>query len=481
MMIKRAISIFLTVSFALTLCACELPGGSVPIEGKGAGAKKANLPIIVEAVEPEPAPKEKVEYLSDTNRLNIVVPDDYGKNLIFSQDDHAAKNPYKEYSHEQLLEASEAYFEHMESFTEAGWKVDFMFGFITNDNLPELIYMVYIGDRQMEFEYHFCSYDFDKAEVAEIGSFISNYDSICFNDYGNLLWFYDFDSGYTSLIEYYVTVNDEYRFELVGTLQSEYFYEYDSEGYFVNGQASDYATYAANRDAYYGVSDYSEVCTYGYEPWISLKGPNEYEHFDEYDIYEEGCEMTILDDLHDILVSYPKEKKYTFFYLDEDYIPEMLVLQDYPTKDNVMVYNANFFWSEDDIYGYVTMRFSGVVSDELSYSKYNNIFKTHTDLGEVETTEFMSLFDYYMSSPVQTFVADRATVKGETHYYLNGCELTENRYFYFLNRWQDMEFTELPFDNMYTETDEESLKKHYLAALSEYDYKPETEYESSIP
>ena len=171
--LKRLLAGLLAAGAAFVFCACELPGGEISYDGKDGGVYHAHIPAPEEII-PEPVEITDPGYTEsfESSVMNFVVPNDFDKMEYFSREDFRTKNPEVTYSNEELITVSEAYFSYMEKYIETGWQIKFSFAFITNDNLPELIYTSEAGESQILFvEFHICTYDFNKNEVVEIGSY----------------------------------------------------------------------------------------------------------------------------------------------------------------------------------------------------------------------------------------------------------------------------------------------------------------------
>lgn len=469
--LKRLLAGFLAAGAAFVFCACELPGNvEINYDGKDGGVYHAHISKPADL--PEEPPVEIIDSgyseTYESSLMNFVVPDDFEKLEYFSSNDFKEKNKEIIYPDEKLLAASEAYFSTLEELSDMGWVVKFSFMSLTDDNLPELVYAAYSGDPTQTFsiEYHFCTYDFDKSEVVEIGSFYSQYGTtLYYSEKDNLLNYSEWKLNDSYYYTYYVTINQDNKFELVASFARDISEDEDSAVCFVNHIETDYETlndYLSCFDFLF--NDRKDLDVNTLNALIPTEGNyeftyNEYEYEDYYKEYDDSYLKAASEAFADAMDLKKPEAMYTFVFLDGDNMPEMLV----GLKDKIFIYKASVYMDSDigiSKYAY-EVNHSGFEGD-ISYAAYNRIIceKNEENGNQVE--------NYYLYNRYDVLSMQKYVCTQDNKYSLNDCLINRDKYEELNSKWESYTFTDISVDDMYTDKDSKSVIKHYYDALSTY-------------
>ena len=465
---KRLLAGFLAAGTALIFCACELPSGEINYGDKDKGTYHAHIvshediPVDVPEEKSDPGYKETYE----SAMMNFVVPNDFDKMEYFSREDFQAKNPPTEYSYDEAMAVTEAYFSYMEELYETGWQVKFDFICINNDNLPELVYASYSGDMSsaVSVEFHFCTYDFETGEIIEIGSFCSQYGmSLFYVERENLLWYSEYNDYDAYLYTYFVTVNKDNKFELVASFVKDYL-NFDSNSVaYVNHIETDSDTCSEYQDKFsYLNQSRKEIEAYSLNTLISLKGIyeytyNEYEYENYYKQYEDDWLEAAFKSYADVLDEKTDEVGYYFAFLDGDNIPEMFVKYD----DSICLFRTSIYKGDEGISRYSYEVGNSEFNGEISYVEYYRII-CDKYTGNSNIINY-SLFSGYDVVPMQSYLFTSDGI-----FYINGGPVKKERYEDFIGRWDEYTFTEISEDDFYYNKDEKNVKKNFYNALKNY-------------
>ena len=468
--LKRLLAGLLAAGAVFLFCACELPGNAVTYDGKESVTYHAHIPEPAEVpIEPpteiiDPGYSETYESFL----MNFVVPNDFEKLEYFSRNDFAKENPEIKYSDEELLTASEAYFTFMKELSDMGWTVKFSFMSLTNDNLPELVYVSYSGDPYQNYsvEFHFCTYDFEKSEVAEIGSFYSQYGtSLFYSEKDNLLYFTEWKINDPFYYIYYVTINKDNRFELVASFSRDITEYVDDSVCLVNHIETDYETFNDYLDSFdFLDNNRKELDVYMLNSLIPIEGNyeityDEYEYEDYYREYEDEYLKAASEAFADVIYNKISEAKYTFVFLDGDNMPEMLLAM----NDRMYIYKASVYMDLDiGISKYAYEVNHAGFKGNISYAEYYKVICEKEDESGNQAENFY-LYSRYDIYPMQRYVCTK-----DNNYYLNDCLISSDKYEEFSTKWESYTFTEVSADEMYTDKDTDSVKKHFYDAISNY-------------
>ena len=465
---KRLLAGLLAAGTALIFCACELPGGEINYGDKDKDTyhahivSPADIPVDVPEEKPDPGYKETYE----SAMMNFVVPNDFDKMEYFSREDFEAKNPSKEYSYDETLAVTEAYFSYMEELYDTGWQVKFNFICINNDNLPELVYASYSGDMSaaVSVEFHFCTYDLDAGEVIEIGSFCSQYGmSLFYVERENLLWYSEYNDYDSYLNTYFVTVNQDNKLELVASFKKDYL-NYDSNSVaYVNNIETDSDTCSDYQDQFtYLNKERKEIESYSLNTLISLKGIyeytyNEYEYENYYKQYEDDWLEAAYESYAEVLKEKADEVGYYFAFLDGDNIPEMFVKYD----DSICLLRTSVYKGDEGFSRYSYEVGNSEFNGEISYVEYYRII-CDKYTGNSNIINY-SLFSGYDVVPMQSYLFTSDGI-----FYINGGPVKKERYEDFIGRWDEYTFTEISEDDFYYNKDEKNVKKNFYEAIKNY-------------
>ena len=475
--IQQGISITSAVAMTLSLCACNPLAYNPTCEGKEDGLYQAKLGVVTPAVPESIDPAADAEHDRDENvtwgssqLLNFVVPDDFEKLEKFDKDEFAKKNPYISYDSDQIIEASEAYFDHIQEFQDSGWVVKFTFALIDNNDLPEMVYVYNSGNTNYGIEYHFCTYDFDNKEVLEIGSFHSDYNILYYKEKENILWYSEWDYSGEKGTDYYVTINKDKRFEVVASFESSLWSIDDSDEYHVNNIPTDYNTYIEYMDALWYVNS-SNISP---ESWMEMVPlADTYDFSGLINQYEAEVKPGAVDKAYEVYEDYLSKKygefRYEFVYLDYNEIPELVIatIDDY--KNKYTVYRADIYenYSTGKLDGYV-FEIGSIYSDSgFDYLEYQSVSKgIYLDNGYQYTSYYA--MRKFKSAAMQVFQKDPSANASNGHFYLNGCEISSNRYEQFLSTWDNYEFASINYNDMNSNIDAKEIKKLYNAKVKAY-------------
>ncbi|MBR4412507.1 MAG: hypothetical protein IKS60_02740 [Lachnospiraceae bacterium] len=467
--LKRLLAGLLAAGAAFIFCACELPGGEISYDGKDGGVYHAHIPAPEEII-PEPVEITDPGYTEsfESSVMNFVVPNDFDKMEYFSREDFRTKNPEVTYSNEELITVSEAYFSYMEKFIETGWQIKFSFAFITNDNLPELIYTSEAGESQILFvEFHICTYDFNKNEVVEIGSYYSQYGmGLYYVERENILWYSEWGKNEWIHYDYYITINQEYKFELVGSFEADVSTTDPDKTARVNHVDTDYDTLLEYQDCFAFVSmDGIEIESYFANAMIPLEGDfvfinDEYDYENYYRQYEKIYLDAMSDKYAETLPQIRVDYEYKFVYMDGDNIPDLFVKK----NDKLCFYNNSVYYDSynQTVNAYVNPLYKAEFAGEVSYSEYYRVVHEHIDENG-KTTDNYYLMDRYNFYVVMRLISENG------NYIVNDCPVTKERYDKISGSMSNYTFTDVTEDDLCSDTDENSIKKHFKEALSKYD------------
>lgn len=468
--LKRLLAGLLAAGAAFIFCACELPGGEISYDGKDGGVYQAHIPEPVEV--PEEPPVEIIDpgysETYESSLMNFVVPNDFEKMEYFSREDFKQNNPEINYSDEELLTASEAYFSTLEELSDMGWQIKFTFMSLTNDNLPELVYTSYSGDPNQNYsiEFHFCTYDFEKGEVVEIGSFYSQYGTALFySEKDNLLSYTEWKSNDPYYYNYYVTINKDNKFELVASFSREITEYTDDSVCLVNHVETDYDTYNDYLDSFdFLVNSRKELDYYMLNALIPIDGNyeityDEYEYENYYEEYDDKYLKAASEAFIETLENKIVDAKYSFVFLDGDNMPEMLL----EMNDKIYIYKASIYTdSENGISKFAYEIYHSGFEGNISYAEYNMVICEESEEtgNQIDNYYLYNRYDIY---PMQRYICTK-----DNKYYLNDCLISQDRYKDFIDKWENFTFKEILVDEMYTEKDSNSIKKHFNDALKNY-------------
>jgi len=467
--LKRLLIGLMSAGAAVFLCACELPSKEVSYDGKDGGIYQATIVKPEEVIVEEPLEKTDPGYkeTGESSLMNFVVLNDFGEMEYFSKEDFGNKNPEVTYSAEENQKASEAYFSYLDELVETGWQVKFDFLYINNDNMAELVYVAYSGDysQSSSVDFHFCTFDFEKNEVIEIGCFYSKYGgNLYYVEKENLLWYSEWSIDDTVFCTYYVTINKDYKFELVASFE-RILSTSDSDSFArVNGTDTDLGTLLEYLDCFeYSFSDIKNLDTYTINTMIPLKGnyvftngEGSYDNY--YTEYDDECIKAAFDVYAEELSLKAEDAGYLFVYLDGDKLPEMFLL----LNDRICIYRASIYKDDSDISRYVFEVTNSEFEGNISYAQYNRAI--HEQLNEDgNNTDYYSLYSDYECYPMQ-----RYTMKNGEGFFINDFPVSTERFGDLIEKWNDISFTEVIESDFYTNKKESNVKKVFYETIKEY-------------
>ncbi|MBP5529028.1 MAG: hypothetical protein J6X80_03160 [Lachnospiraceae bacterium] len=468
--LKRLLAGLLAAGAAVFFCACELPGTEISYDGKENGVYHAHIQTP-EEITPEPPEPEDPGYTesSESYMMSFVVPNDFEKMEYFSREDFKAKNPEVTYSDEELITVTEAYFSYLEKFAETGWQIKFDYAYINNDNLPELVYTSYSGDTQLvSAEFHFCTYDFDANEVIEIGSYYSQYGmGFYYVEKENLLYYFEWGPNDWVRYDYYLTINKDNKFELVASFDADLSFDKADSTAHVNHVETDYDTAMEYKEIFDKIifSDAKELNSYSLNVMIPLEGGfvfinDEYEYEDFYGEYETKYLDAISDQYAETLKRKGDDCGYTFVYLNGDNMPDIFIKE----KGKLCVYHNSVYNDEYNrtVNAYVYQIYEAEFEGNVSYSEYCRVIHVKTDENGIKTDKYY-LIDQYDCLPVIELVSEN-----ENKFYINGGPVTKERFDKYSGAMSNYTFIDITDDDLYSDKDAKSVKKHFNEVLGNY-------------
>ena len=470
--LKRLLAGLLAAGTALIFCACELPGTEINYGDKDNSAYHAHIvkpqEVTVDVPEEKPDPGYKETY--ESFMMNFVVPNDFDKMEYFSREEFYKKNPEVKYSDDELLKASEAYFSHMQELVDMGWEVKFNFIYFNNDNLAELVYASYSGDiyEALSVEFHICTYDFETGEVIEIGTYYSQYGmSLYYVEKENLMWYTEWKDDESFLYNYYVTINQDNKFELVASFERDVSTMDPDSLARVNHIDTDYDTLMD----YLGCFDYlvsdsrRELDTYSLNTMIPYEGSyvfdvsdNIYDNY--YKEYDDDCLKAVCEAYVEELEYKAEDASYLFAFVDGDNLPEMFLL----LNNRVCLYKASVY--KDETWGisrYVYEVSNSELKGDLSFAEYHGVIREWSGNVKVEDVRY-KIYNNYECFLMQKFV--RSTDKDV--FSLNGMPISRKKFEDFYGRWSEFTFTDLNITDFYQNKSEKNIEKAYYDALKNY-------------
>lgn len=466
--IKRIVSVALAINTAVVFSACDIPVNNVSPDEKDIMNHQAKLEVQPKEETPEiEIEKEESDRPLTSGNMEFVVPSGFEKIENFSYDDFVAKNPEVIYSDEELLKASEAYFEYLDKFSEDGWNVRFSFACLNNDNLSEMINIVYSGELKDTINFNICTYDLEKEEVVEIGNFLSDYGtSLYYIERCNFFWYAEWRSEYQSFINYYLTVNDENEFELVASFEESYDDKLEDKPYYVNNVETDYNTYNNIICQYYVYSD-KQFDIYAGKGFLELK--NDY----DYSCFIDDFEKTYTDDLIDLameeyssfLSTQDENVHYEFAYMDYDNLPELLISEGDSKTDGVTIYRAYVYENNGQYESNIYEAGSAGSNGKISYSINTGVYRGY-EAGMGLECDYFKVLHGFVSEDLPVFLAEtRMDGTDEIVYKINGALVSEERFKEYLDKWTVFEFVDVSYSDMHSEKDKKSVEKNFKKLL----------------
>ncbi|MBR5896937.1 MAG: hypothetical protein IKZ39_04905, partial [Lachnospiraceae bacterium] len=451
-------------------CACELPGGEISYDGKESGVYHSHI-SAPEEITQEPALPEEPGYTEsyESSVINFVVPNGFDKMEYFSREDFKSINPEVTYSYDELITVSEDYFAYMEQFSETGWQIKFTYAFINNDNLPELIYTSGAGISQLtSVEFHICTYDLDKNEVVEIGSYYSQYGmGLHYVEKENILWYSDWGTNDWIHYDYYLTINKDCKFELVGSFEADVSTTDPDKLARVNHVDTDYDTLLEYQKCFdFLLNEGKELDSYYYNAMLPLEGDFVFIN-DEYDFqenyyreYEKMYLDAMADQYSETLSQIAVDFEYRFIYMDGDNIPDLFVKKN---DKYYYYYNSVYYDSyKQTVSTYAYPLYKAEFEGNVSYSEYYRVIHEHKDEDGKKTDNYYLIerYDFY---PVLKLISENGS-----RYFVNDCPVTGERYDKISKAINIYTFTDISEDDLYSYQDANSVKKHFNEALSTY-------------
>ncbi len=468
--LKRLLAGLLAAGTALIFCACELSGNEIPLDTKDSSTYHAHIktPVDIPEEKPEEKPDPGYQETYESSMMNFVVPNDFEVLKYFSREDFESANPEATYSDEELFKASEAFLAYLDELAETGWQVKFNYFYINNDNLPELVYVVYSGEISLSssIEFHFCTFDFDKDEVIEIGSYYTQHGAdLYYAEKENILWFNEWNMSESFLKNYYVTINKDNKFELVASFEKNISSSDPDSPATVNHIDTDYSTLLEYQDCFnYLIKYRKDLDINAINTMIPLNGNFEFV-IDEYTgeiynkEYDDDCIEAAYEAYAEALSRKTEEAEYSFIYLDGDNIPEMFLL----SNDKYYVYKASIYKDENsDISKYVYEVTDSEFEGQLSYAAYNRAISASLKEDGNSIVNY-AIYNFYNCHPMQKYTA---TPDGK--YYINDFPVPKDRFEDIIGKWIDFSFTEVTESDFTSNKKASNVKKVFYETVKKY-------------